>query len=73
MMIAHWKINLDIVSDTAITNKRAEHFKMNLDYRDILPISGTVLKRGTFTLNGCGSVWLEIVSCIIIPSGRALQ
>lgn len=63
MMIAHWKINLDIVSDTAIPNKRAEHFKMNLDYRDIMPISGTVLKRGSFTLNACGSVCVSDEFC----------
>lgn len=57
------KIYLGIVSDTALTNKRAEHFKMNLDYKDILPISGTVLKRGTFTLNGCGSVCISDEFC----------
>eukprot|EP00105_Crassostrea_gigas_P039097 XP_019923245.1 PREDICTED: uncharacterized protein LOC105329423 [Crassostrea gigas] len=36
---------------------------MNLDYKDILPISGTVLKRGTFTLNGCGSVCISDEFC----------
>lgn len=39
------------------------HFKINLDYKDVLPISGTVLQEGTFNLSACGNACVSDESC----------
>lgn len=39
------------------------HFKINLDYKDVLPISGTVLQGGTFNLSACGNACVSDGSC----------
>lgn len=50
-------------SGTGITNKTTVHFKINLDYKDVLPISGTVLQEGTFNLSACGNACVSDESC----------
>lgn len=56
-------MDLNIFLGTGIRNKTTVHFKKNLDYIDILPISGTVLQGGAFNLSACGNACVSDESC----------